>query len=65
MIVGSCLLLNISVEQTLAENHYVPGKVPGAEDTKIIIKKRSLPSRISQSNRKTLINKCHTAGSVP
>ena len=29
--------------------------MPGAEDTKII-KKRSLPSRISQSNRKTHIS---------
>lgn len=54
MTVGSSLILNISVKLTLTESHYVPGKVPGAEDTKII-KKRSLPSRISQSNRKTHI----------
>lgn len=32
--------------------HYIPGKVPGAVDTKII-EKRSLPSRILQSNGKT------------
>lgn len=30
----------------------LPGKVPGAEDTKMI-KKRSLPLRLSQSNGRT------------
>lgn len=52
VIVVRCLKLRISVEQTLTGCHRIPGKVPGAEDTKII-KTRSLPSRISQSNGET------------
>jgi hypothetical protein len=53
-LVITVLILKISVEQTLTEFYHTPGKVPGAEDTKII-KKRSLPLRISQSNGKANI----------
>lgn len=55
MIVVRCLILRVSVAQTLTECHCVPGRVPRAKDRKII-KKRSLPSRIFQSNAKTHIN---------
>ena len=54
VIVVRCLILRVSVVQTLTECHCVPGRVPRAKDTNII-KKRSLPSRIFQSNAKTHI----------
>lgn len=41
--VVSCL---IQRSKLLTEGHLVPGKMPGAEDTRII-KKRSLPSGIT------------------
>lgn len=60
MIAESCLTVRISADQTLPECHHVPGKVPGAEDTEII-KKRTLPLRISLSNGIADLNECHSA----
>lgn len=53
-------MVRISAELTLTECHHVPGKVPGAEETEII-KKRTLPLRISLSNGIANLNEGHSA----
>jgi hypothetical protein len=53
-------MVRFSAEHTLTECHHVPGKVPGSEDMKII-KKRTLPLRISLYNGIANLNECHSA----